>query len=183
MRASVFFDLDGLLVRSYQECEDASLPEGGVRIYNGIYSVLRPGADSFLRSCKEVANLYLFTSAQPSYAKSVTKAFNLHSHFERLFSGTLAGSNSIAAALNLYGKPWILLDDSPWDHDTVKHKLMSLGIQRQDLEDESLIARHFRHVPSFCPHNPGQDFSYSLIEMKEEFIKGLKETRKKTLVF
>jgi hypothetical protein len=158
LASSIFLDLDGVLVRSYSRKDVEEQPHvikslpGAVTTYNGVVSVLRPGAREFLEGVKELGNVYLFTAAQLSYAKSLIKAFDLNSYFSKFYTTVYHTQNSIAHELNLTGSPWVIVEDSPITLGITQYKMGSLGITLDDLKNQALVDKHFMTIKTFQPH-------------------------------
>lgn len=186
MTTSIFVDLDGCLVRSYTKNEvdtnsvDEEFLNGVVVLFNGVISKKRPHVDQFLEAAHEHGDVFLFTSAQPGYAKSVLKAFHLVRHFKKIYSGVYHGPRTIANELKLYGRSWILVDDSTAEHDTVKHKLSSLGLTT-DLVTPSTLERHFHHLSSYQPHLEAND--EALVQATEELRAQVRRIEKTMILY
>jgi hypothetical protein len=157
-KSSIFLDLDFMLIRSYSKRDFEQHPgletilEGGKRIYNGIHTVLRPGAHQFLEDVSLHGNVYLFTAAQLGYAKSIIKAFELERYFDKFFTTVYHTPGSIAAEVGLHGNAWVLVEDSPTTSDTSMYKLASLGMTEEQVKTPGLIERHYVQVRPFQPH-------------------------------
>ena len=181
MATPIFLDLDGLLVRSYPLSEMERFPDRTdfVQLFNGIVTKKRPHVEHFLKIVSACGDLYLFTSAQPGYAKSALKSLNLAHYFQKFFSGVYHTKGTIANELNLYGRPWLLLDDSPFDHETVRHKLASLGAP--DDPDTAFIDRHFIQVPSYLPHL--QEADQALLPLADEVKERVRRLERRKILF
>ena len=160
LASSIFLDLDGVLVRSFSRKDVEEKPEivsrlrDAVTTYNGVVSVLRPGAREFLEGVSKLGNVYLFTAAQLSYAKSLIKAFDIGQHFSKFYTTVYHTHNSIAHELNLNGTPWVIVEDSPISLEITQYKLGSLGITSEQLKNTALLDKHYIDVRPYQPHMP-----------------------------
>lgn len=180
--SSIFLDLDGVIVRSYSRKDVEERPEiirnlpGAVSTYNGVVSVLRPGAKEFLEGVKALGNVYLFTAAQLSYAKSLLRVFDLNSYFSKCYTTVYHTHNSISHELNLPGSPWVMVEDSPLSLEITQYKLGSLGLSAEDIKNPSLVDKHFISIKTFQPHLP--DFGGNLddfLPLVEEKVRHLEK--------
>lgn len=155
---SIFVDLDGVIVKSFSKKDAQDNPdffnsfEDVVTTYNGVVSVLRPGSREFLQEIDKLGSVYLFTAAQLSYAKSLIKAFDIGRHFSKFYTTVYHTHNSISCELNLNGTPWVIIEDSPVSLAITQYKLGSLGITKEELENKSLLDRHYIEVKPYEPH-------------------------------
>lgn len=147
-----------MLVKSYsrKDVEDRpdlieSMPDAKIT-YNGIMTVLRPGAHAFLEDVNKIGDVYLFTAAQLSYAKSIVKAFSLGRYFKKYYSTVYHTHNSISHELNLNGTAWVLVEDSPPTLEISQYKLSSLGLTSEQIKTQSVIEKHYIEVRPYLPH-------------------------------
>lgn len=189
MRTSLFLDLDGLLIRSYSKDDidrfgtgdDLPFLQDAKGIFGGILVKKRPHVEQFLETACACGDVFLFTAAKLGYAKSALKAFQLESYFTKFYTGQLSATNTIAYDLNLYGRPWVLVDDSPRTHDTVLHKLGSLGL-KADVE-EAILDRHFFQVSSYQPHRLGEENANDLLTAAENLRDRVKTMEKRMILY
>ena len=96
-----------------------------VNVQGDLYkALLRPGAPEFLRELNYLGDVYIFSAADMAYLKAVLRTLPAHLQANGVFSSRR--DDGYLANL-IEGRPFVLIDDLPYNSDVVQDKLEQTG--------------------------------------------------------